>query len=241
MTAPTTVTPQNTTLARPHPHATKKPLPSLRVLLDTPLSSTPDFSNSTRHSVTSRIAPNSRPLSHLIFSTRHLNATPENRINVEKFNTRLRFFAASHSLAKPKIAPLNERSRHPSSSTFSPGLPHRPLAGPHAPFFLPLKHRHIRRHRTPDAQPRSHPSCLFFNLLRAVRRASLRATHPWSLSLFCVINIARAKRLLFACRLLLCRRASAAGKRSSDRGGISPCGLCKNCRSTGTSIAHDNN
>jgi hypothetical protein len=39
----------------------------------------------------------------LIFSTRHLNATPENRTNVEKFNTRVRFFAASHSPGKPEI------------------------------------------------------------------------------------------------------------------------------------------
>ena len=63
-------------------------------LLDTPLSSSLFLTNSTRHSVTSRIAPNSRLFSHLIFSTRHLNATPKKRRHVEKFNTRLRFFAA---------------------------------------------------------------------------------------------------------------------------------------------------
>jgi hypothetical protein len=74
-----------------------------RFLLDTPLSSTPDFANSTRHSVTSRIHRNSRGFSQLIFSTRHLNATLEKRINVEKFNTRVRLFAASRSLAKPAI------------------------------------------------------------------------------------------------------------------------------------------
>jgi hypothetical protein len=45
--------------------------------------------------VTSRIDRNSRSLCYLIFSTRHLNATPEKRKNGEKFNTRVRFFAAS--------------------------------------------------------------------------------------------------------------------------------------------------
>src|SRR6202046_1640260 len=66
-----------------------------RFLLDTSLSSSPFLANSTRHSVTSRIEPNSRPLSYLIFSTRHLNATLEKRKNVEKFNICIRFFAAS--------------------------------------------------------------------------------------------------------------------------------------------------
>jgi hypothetical protein len=42
------------------------------------LSSSPNFARSTRHSVTSRIHSNCRLLSHLIFSTRHLNATLEN-------------------------------------------------------------------------------------------------------------------------------------------------------------------
>jgi hypothetical protein len=42
------------------------------------LSSSCILHNSTRHSVTSRIERNSRPLSDLNFSTRHLNATPEN-------------------------------------------------------------------------------------------------------------------------------------------------------------------
>jgi len=42
------------------------------------LSTSPIFVNSTRHSVTSRIRHNSRPLSYLIFSSRHLNATLEN-------------------------------------------------------------------------------------------------------------------------------------------------------------------
>src|SRR6202044_276849 len=65
-----------------------------RFLLDTSLSSSPFLANSTRHSVTSRIECNSRAFCHLIFSTRHLNATLENRKRVEKFNTRVRFFAA---------------------------------------------------------------------------------------------------------------------------------------------------
>jgi hypothetical protein len=43
----------------------------------------------------------------LIFSTRHLNATPEKRNFAEKFNTCVRLFAASHSFAKLKIAPGN--------------------------------------------------------------------------------------------------------------------------------------
>ena len=57
-------------------------------LLDTLVSSSPLLANSTRHSVTSRIERNSCLLRHLIFSTRHLNATLEKRKNAEKFNTR---------------------------------------------------------------------------------------------------------------------------------------------------------
>src|ERR1700684_2983769 len=57
------------------------------LLLDTSLSSTLISNDSTRHSVTSRIHRNSRLLSDLIFSTRHLNATLEKRHHVEKFNT----------------------------------------------------------------------------------------------------------------------------------------------------------
>ena len=51
------------------------------------LSSTADFAISTRHSVTSRIHSNSRAFCYLIFSTRHLNATLENRETGEKFIT----------------------------------------------------------------------------------------------------------------------------------------------------------
>jgi len=65
-----------------------------RFLLDTSLSSSPFLANSSRHSLTSRIECNSRAFYHLIFSSRHLNATLQNRKTVEKFNTRVRFFAA---------------------------------------------------------------------------------------------------------------------------------------------------
>jgi len=75
-----------------------------RFLLDTSLSSTPISSDSTRHSVTSRIDCNSRAFCYLIFSTRHLNATRENSGNVEKFNIRIRFLAASASFPEMKIA-----------------------------------------------------------------------------------------------------------------------------------------
>src|ERR1700734_2258597 len=71
-----------------------------RFLLDTSLSSTPNSNASTRHSVTSRIDCNSRAFCYLIFSTRHLNATLENRNNVENFNTRLRFLAAPDASCK---------------------------------------------------------------------------------------------------------------------------------------------
>jgi hypothetical protein len=73
-------------------------------LLDTSLSSSVISNNSTRHSVTSRIDCNPRAFCYLIFSTRHLNATLEKRTNVEKFNTRVRFFAASASFPEKEIA-----------------------------------------------------------------------------------------------------------------------------------------
>jgi hypothetical protein len=104
MTRPAMALQRNTKLARPHSGTNKSSRRSSVLLLDTRLSNSPDFANSTRHSVTSRIAPNSRLLCYLIFPTRHLNATPEKRNFVEKFNTRVRFFAAFDSLAKPKIA-----------------------------------------------------------------------------------------------------------------------------------------
>src|ERR1700735_1211206 len=105
MTRPATAPQRNTQLALPRPGANKGSRHNSAVLLDTLLSSSPLLANSTRHSVTSRIEPNSRPLCYLIFSTRHLNATPEKRDDVEKFNTCVRFFAASASLSKSKIAP----------------------------------------------------------------------------------------------------------------------------------------
>jgi hypothetical protein len=93
-------------------------------LLDTSLSTSPISKNSTRHSVTSRIHRNSRPLSYLIFSTRQLNATPEKRKNVEKFNTRFRFFAASGSFPKMEISPhlTARKNSHDRSRTTRVGL-----------------------------------------------------------------------------------------------------------------------
>src|ERR1700735_264373 len=70
----------------PHPETNKNPRQKSRFLLDTRLSTSPVLANSTRHSVTSRIERNSRSLSYLIFSTRHLNATLVKRNLVEKFN-----------------------------------------------------------------------------------------------------------------------------------------------------------
>jgi hypothetical protein len=81
-----------------HREAHKSPRQKSLFLLDTSLSSSQFPVNSTRHSVTSRIASNSRFICYLIFSSRHLNATPVKRNFVEKFNTRLRFFAASRTL-----------------------------------------------------------------------------------------------------------------------------------------------
>src|SRR6202044_1491062 len=87
-----------------------------RFLLDTSLSSSPFLANSTRHSVTSRIECNSRAFCHLIFSTRHLNATLEKRTNVEKFNTRLRFLVAPDPSCKPTKWKA-EKSRRERSAT----------------------------------------------------------------------------------------------------------------------------
>jgi hypothetical protein len=107
MTGPIIAAQRNSNLARRHSGTTKYPRNTSALLVDTPLSSSPAFANSTRHSVTSRIDRNSRILSYLIFSTRHLNATPENRNNVEKFNTCLRFCAASDlHAASPARSPL---------------------------------------------------------------------------------------------------------------------------------------
>src|ERR1700691_4627899 len=97
VTYPMPATQRNFQLARrhsgannPYPETNKNPRQKSRFLLDTQLSSSLIPSNSTRHSVTSRIGRNSRFLSYLTFSTRHLNATLEKCNLVEKFNT---FFA----------------------------------------------------------------------------------------------------------------------------------------------------
>ena len=86
-TCPTIAAQRNFQLARQHSGANKGSRQKPPFLLDTRLSSSPFSLNSTRHSVTSRIASNSRLLCYLIFSTRHLNATLEKRNLVEKFNT----------------------------------------------------------------------------------------------------------------------------------------------------------
>src|ERR1700735_2989529 len=88
MTGPTIAAQRNFNLARHRPGANKGVRRKPALLLDTRLSSSPLFANSTRHSVTSRIERNSRLLCYLTFSTRHLNATLEKRSFVEKFNTR---------------------------------------------------------------------------------------------------------------------------------------------------------
>src|ERR1700685_3918509 len=94
VTCPTTAAQRNFKQARPHsgannPHPGTNKLSHRKhpLLLDTQLSSSPLLTHSTRHPVTSRIERNSRPLCYLTFSTRHLNATPEKRNLVEKFNT----------------------------------------------------------------------------------------------------------------------------------------------------------
>ena len=94
MTGPMIAAQRISKLARQPGGTNKRPRQKSAFLLDTRLSSSPLPTNSTRHSVTSRIGLNFRPLSYLIFSTRHLNATLENRNNVEKFNICIRFFAA---------------------------------------------------------------------------------------------------------------------------------------------------
>jgi hypothetical protein len=83
----------------------------------------PTLEHSSRHSVTSRIQRNSRFLSYLIFSSRHLNATLEKRTTVEKFNTRhsllcrLRFIA--HAQNRPA---LHHTHRFQRALAYSEGL-----------------------------------------------------------------------------------------------------------------------
>jgi hypothetical protein len=97
---PVAVSGRITALERHHSGARKDSHRHADFLVDTHLSSSRFLTNSTRHSVTSRIAVNSRALCYLIFSTRHLNATLVKRNFVEKFNTPVRFFAASVSNAR---------------------------------------------------------------------------------------------------------------------------------------------
>jgi hypothetical protein len=95
----------------------------------------PNLEHSTRHSVTSRIDPNSSLLSYLTFSTRHLNATPEKRTNVEKFNTWHSLFCRSERIRHSRnrrafyAAQKSQRAlaHHPGRTTFGCGSSSRSL------------------------------------------------------------------------------------------------------------------
>src|ERR1700733_9931679 len=139
MTGPTIAAQRRFELARrhsgangPRPGTNKRGRQGPALLLDTPLSSSPLFANSTRHSVTSRIERNSRLLCYLTFSTRHLNATLEKRSFVEKFNTRYRnldrisigrFEGLNSSIVRPAQTPSpNARPKvWPDSVTYVSG------------------------------------------------------------------------------------------------------------------------
>jgi hypothetical protein len=73
---------------------------------------------SSRHSVTSRIDRNSRPLCYLIFSTRHLNATLQNA-KIRPFL----FAFASRLLPPPHRCALPEASQLPADPAASPCRP----------------------------------------------------------------------------------------------------------------------
>jgi len=73
---------------------------------------------SSRHSVTSRIDRNSRPLCYLIFSTRHLNATLQNA-KIRPFL----FAFASRLLPPPHRRALPEASQLPADPAASPCRP----------------------------------------------------------------------------------------------------------------------
>jgi hypothetical protein len=89
------------------------------------LSSRLHFAVSTRHSVTSRIHRNSRAFCYLIFSTRHLNATLENREIGEKFTTSPSLFCRF----PPRLSPRPRWSPWPRLSlqkdACGPGFAHR--------------------------------------------------------------------------------------------------------------------
>src|SRR6202046_3973014 len=129
---------RNTRLMRPHSGTNKIPRQKIAPLLDTRLSSSPLSANSTRHSVTSRIERNSRLFCYLSFSTRHLNATLEKRNNGEKFNTRVRLFAASRSFAKLKIAQTTTVHVCPDQSLDHPGYGSILTSSPSARSIPPL-------------------------------------------------------------------------------------------------------
>jgi hypothetical protein len=115
MTGPTIAAQRTFALARRHsganntyPETNKNRRQKSRFLVDTQLSSSLIPSNSSRHSVTSRIQCNSRFLNYLTFSSRHLNATLVKRNFVEKFNTFLHliFALGDCDLAPRALQPL---------------------------------------------------------------------------------------------------------------------------------------
>jgi len=129
VTGPTIASQRKIKLASQHPGANKGGRRKPSFLLDTQLSSSRISANSTRHSVTSRIQRNSRPLSDLIFSTRHLNATPVKRNFVEKFNTflhlifaylRSRKFRCGAESVHPKVSPAQTPAPKFAPKKFGP-------------------------------------------------------------------------------------------------------------------------
>jgi hypothetical protein len=154
------VTQRNTNLACLHSETNKKPHHKSSFLLDTSLSTSPLPANSTRHSVTGRIDRNSRLLCYLIFSTRHLNATLVKRNFVEKFNTCVRFFAASRSFSKPKIGPRNRVTndhtpfRDGRINTRSSHSDTRPPIATQSPGKVLESHRHCLFVNSPNQENR---------------------------------------------------------------------------------------
>src|ERR1700735_2233605 len=120
------------------------------------LSSTADFAISTRHSVTSRIHRNSRAFCSLTFSTRHLNATLENRETVEKFTTSPSLFRRF----PPRWSPCPAGRRGPASRCGPASRRGRPLVR-HASRTVvdKLKSCEYRDHRNHQFKlSRRHPS-----------------------------------------------------------------------------------
>jgi len=90
------------------------------------LSSSRILKNSTRHSVTSRIERNSRTLSDLFFSTRHLNATPEKTPTCSKIQhlpspfQRFRFVRRYEAPLRNHCCVTKTRTREPRPGSREP-------------------------------------------------------------------------------------------------------------------------